>query len=621
MPRPATITLSRCALALLLVPVLLDSQMQAASDKGLRLQFSAQPQPFTVTVSGTVRDKRSGNPIANALVRAHLAIWRYQGPELFEKCPQQETLTSATGEYQIVFVTPLTTAGPMQGKDGLCVSVSANGYETRPEYARPDVTAANSTFTNFNFALNPGKRIHGVVVSPTGQPVNGALVRVQNGMNGDWNFFGAMGRTITGEDGSFQLWIAAAGDDYLGDNPWLSIVQPGVGTLVAWDLLKREDLGTLTLNAGGDIAGKVIDSGGRPVPNCPVSARRWPWDVVGQTLTDEAGQYHLRGIPGEPSVKEFWKKKNGSYNPEWGRVEVYARPNPDMNLKDAPHCQVTPKDGQTVTSPDLLAGAQTSVSGRLLASKTALNLGGLLVRLDGKWENMVEAGIDGQFHFPFVPPGKHTLTAYLPHNLRYDRGIGQTKIEVQSGAPLMNVQIQLADLAELRVQYLDANGNPLPGVTAGATWSKNGAGAWTEGTVSDGAGWAALYLYPDSAQYVRGIDKLNKLTAETAREVKPQAGQVLAPLQIVMVPTAGLNGRLLNEPGSGAWRQALAHHVELRRWHRLFPTNQDRERRAFPARRNHSRRPETFGRDGRRHLRRPVGQGRRSRPWARRKPG
>jgi hypothetical protein len=162
---------------------------------------------------------------------------------------------------------------------------------------------------------------------------------------------------------------------------------------------------------------------------------------------------------------------------------------------------------------------------------------------------LVEAGIDGQFQFPFVPPGNHTLTAYLPHNLRYDRGIGQTKIEVQSGAPLMNVQIQLADLAELRVQYLNANGNPLPGISASATWSKNGDGAWTEGTVSDGGGWAVLYLYPDSAQYVRGFDKLNKLTAETTKEVKPQAGQVLAPLQIVMVPTAGLSGRLLNEQG------------------------------------------------------------------------
>jgi len=201
----STITLSRCALALLLAPAFLDGQAQAASDKGLRLQFSAQPQPVTVTLSGTVRDKGSGNPIANALVRAHLLIWKNAGPELFEKCPRQETFTSATGEYQIVFVTPLTTVGPRQGQDGLCVYVSADGYETQPQYARRDVTAANSAFPKFDFALNPGKKIHGIVVSPTGQPVSGAVVRVQNSFNGDWNFFGALGQTITGQDGSFQL--------------------------------------------------------------------------------------------------------------------------------------------------------------------------------------------------------------------------------------------------------------------------------------------------------------------------------------------------------------------------------------------------------------------------------
>jgi len=547
--RTSNITLSRCALALLLAPAVLGSQAQAASDKGLRLQFSAQPQPVTVTVSGTVREKGSGNPIANARVRAHLVLWKNAGPELFEKCPRQETLTSATGEYQIVFVTPLTTVGPQQGQDGLCVYVSADGYETQPQYARRDVTVANLAFPKFDFALNPGKKIHGIVVSPTGQPVSGAVVRVQNSFNGDWNFFGALGQTITGPDGSFQLWLWDGGKDYLGNNPWLCIVQQGTGTLFVWDLLKHEDLGTLTLNAGGEIAGKVVDAGGQPFPNCPVSVRRWPCDEVCQTLTDQAGNYHLRGVPGEPSISEFYKRKNGRYNPILGQVEVYARPNPDMNLKEAPHCQVTPRDGQTITSPDLVVGAEAGVSGTLLASKTALSLGGLVVRLDGKWENMVEAGLDGQFHFAFVPPGKHTLTAYLPHNLRYDRGVGKTQIEVQSGASLTNVQIQLADLAELRVQYLDATGNPLPGITASATWSKNGDGAWTQGTVSDSEGRAALYLYPDSPQYVRGFDPSRKLTAETLKEVKPQPGQVLEPLQIVMVATADLGGRLVDEQG------------------------------------------------------------------------
>ena len=48
---------------------------------------------------------------------------------------------------------------------------------------------------------------------------------------------------------------------------------------------------------------------------------------------------------------------------------------------------------------------------------------------------------------------------------------------------------------EVRVQFVDAAGAPLEGITAGATWTKNGDGFWTEGTTSDKDGWAVLYLY------------------------------------------------------------------------------------------------------------------------------
>ena len=533
--------------ALVLVGGLADQQTRAGETAGLTLQYSVQPQPVTVTVSGTVRDKGSGDPISNATVRAHIVIWKYQGPEHFEKCPYQEETTDATGQYRITFVTPLTSSGPMRGKDGLCVDAGAPGYETQPQYARPEVTSRNCTFTNFDFGLNAGKPVRGVVLTPAGERASGALVRVQNGLNGDWNFFGSMGRTVTGEDGSFLLWLGA-GSDYLA-RPWLCVVKPGVGTLLVWDPLAKEDWGTLMLDPGGQVAGRVVGVDGAPISNCEVSVRGFPCDLMNKTLTDQEGKYLFKGIPGESSLRAFLVKKNGQYSPDLARVEVYARPKPDVNLKDAPHYAVIPKDGETVTGPELVVGADTSVAGTLLPSKTALSLGGLVVRLDGKWENMVEADVSGHFLFPYVPAGKHTLTAYLPHNLRYDRGIGQTKIDVQAGQPLKDVQIQLADLAELRVQYLDAKGNPLAGITASATWSRNGRGAWTEGTVSDNEGWAVLYLYPDSVQYLNAFDRSHKLTPETVRELKPQPGQVMESLQVVMVPTASLSGRLLNSQG------------------------------------------------------------------------
>ncbi|HUW19580.1 MAG TPA: hypothetical protein VMW16_09780 [Sedimentisphaerales bacterium] len=533
------LVLSVCILLIGLVVVL--DWTRASENSGVHLKFSLQPKPVTITVSGKVTDKEKGQPIPDALVRGHVVIWKHQGPDLFEKCPYQETRTDAAGMYQLQFPTPLTTSGPMKGKDGLCVYVSAPGYETTPKYGRPNVTSENTNYPSFNFELAPGQLIKGVVVDENGSPIKSAVVRLQGGLNGDWDFFGSTGKTVTDESGRFELWITK------GRGRWLNISKQGYGSAFLWDYLDKDDIGTLIMPQGGSISGRVIDAAGKPLANCEVSVRGYPCGLIDKVLTDRDGKYEVRGIPGDPSIVEFYTKKNKRYMDVWGKVEVYARLEPEMKLQNVPQYQIMAQDGKTITGPDLVVGNDTSVSGKLTASKATFGLGGLMVRLDYGWDNMVEADAEGNFRFPFVSPGKHRLTAYLPHNLRYDRGIGHIEIEVEQGKPLEGLQIQLDDLAEVRVQFLDADGNPLPGITAGATWSNSGDGAWTEGTKSDKDGWAVLYLYPDSVQYVRGFDHSGDLVAEGFEKVEPAPGQVLENLQILMVPTAGISGRLLDE--------------------------------------------------------------------------
>jgi hypothetical protein len=538
--------------SLLIVLTIFINFTTASEKKGVHLKFSSEAK-FTVTVSGKVTDKRSGEPIANALVRGHLVIWKYNGPDLFEKCPYLETTTDTNGDYQlqfapplIEFVSPLTTSGPMKGKDGLCVYVSAAGYETKPKYSRPAVTPENTNYTDFNFELGPGKSVKGVVVDEQNNPVEGARVRVQNGFNSDWNFFGSLGETFTEEDGSFEVWFGTD-DKYQSDNPWLCILKQGQGAGLYWDILNKDDMGTLTLSSGGSISGRVVDTRGNGVANCEVSVRGFPCDVIVRTLTDNDGNYLLQGIPGDPSIIDFLKRKNKRANDILSKVKVYADVNPMMNLRDVPQYEIMAQDSKTITGPDLVVGAASSVSGKLAISQNTFGPGGLMVRLDYSWGNMVEVDADGNFYFPFVSAGKHRLTTYLPHNLRYDRGIGQTEIEVKEGEPVNDIQIQLEDLAEVRVQYLDTDGNPLGGITAGATWSTSGDGGWTEGTKSDEDGWAVLYLYADSTQYVRGFDFAGNLVAEGFEMVEPQGGQIIDNLQIVMVPAGSISGQLVNE--------------------------------------------------------------------------
>jgi len=522
------------------------SGLHAADRSGIHIRFTEAP-PVTVTVSGKVTDEATGQPVPNAHVRGHLIVGIYDGPELFDKSPQQETATDAQGDYQLVFDTPLTTTGPRKGEDTLCVYVDAEGYETQPRYVRSRVGPENTDVANFDFTLVPGKRVKGRVVDPDGQPVPDAVIRAQNSFNGDWNFFGSLGRTTSAGDGSFELWIGPADRDYQSDDPWLCIHKQGKGAAFVWDILKADDLGAVELSPCGTITGKVVDSAGAPVANCEVSVRGWPCSLIDRTTTDSEGKYTLCGVPGVPSIVEFYQRKNKRYDERWGYVDVYARLDPEMNLRDVPQYRLKARDGEVVAGPDLAVGMEAGVSGRLIAADVPYGLNGLLVRLDGSWDNMVEADFEGRFHFPFVSSGEHTLTAYLPHNLRYDRGIGRVALDVQPGSPLTNVEIPLESLAELRVQYLDADGNPLKGISGSATWSRNGHGAWTEGTQSNGDGWAVLYLYPNDVQYVRGFDPTRECVAETFKEVRPGPGQVMDPIQIVMVPVAELTGRLLDE--------------------------------------------------------------------------
>ena len=54
----------------------------------------------TVTVSGQVTDEATGAPIQGALVRGHITVGIYQGPDFFERCPYEESTANERGEYE-----------------------------------------------------------------------------------------------------------------------------------------------------------------------------------------------------------------------------------------------------------------------------------------------------------------------------------------------------------------------------------------------------------------------------------------------------------------------------------------------------------------------------------------
>ncbi|MCG8696530.1 MAG: carboxypeptidase regulatory-like domain-containing protein, partial [Bacteroidales bacterium] len=308
------------------------------------------------------------------------------------------------------------------------------------------------------------------------------------------------------------------------------------------------------------VTGQIYDAHGEPLPGCEVSARAWPCDLITETTTDGQGTYTLHGIPSATALRDFYQRKNGRAEASRGNVKIHARLDKDQPLHNTVNYQIKPQEGTTHTGLDLTVGQALTTEGKSIGKVTGKVTGntlyshsGLKIRLDNNWGQMVETDLQGRFAFPHVATGSHRLTAYLPHNLRYDRGIGQTNIEVSTDQALENITIPLENLAQCRVQYLDMNGNPLAGITAGATWSKTGHGGWTEGTVSDAQGWAVLYLYPGQTQHIRGYFKEGSLVTEMPVAIKPNTGQILDTIQIVMVPAATLTGTLLS--GTNPLRQ------------------------------------------------------------------
>jgi hypothetical protein len=532
--------------SLLIVPTVLINTATASEKEGVHLKFSLEAKPVTVTVSGQVTDKNSGEPIANALVRGHVVIWKHKGPDLFDKCPYQQTTTDSGGSYSLRFVAPLTVAGRWKGKDGICIYVSAPGYATQPQYVRPKVTPEKTKFPSVDFALESGSLVKGFAFNDNNEPIADARVRALNNHNGDWNYFGALGQAFTDEHGYFEVWISKK---LLGSFPWIRIDKVDYGCGFFLDF-SYDELNTFQVPRGGKIVGNVVDNDGEGIPNCEVSVR----DFRGQidaTKTDEDGRYVLEGVPGKPSVIDFrreWSNRVGrsAATDAEAHVKVYAKLDSEMDLDKVPHYQITPVEGETITAPALVVECYTTIAGKLIGGET-VSPAGLTVVLDGDWENSVFTDASGGFSFSSVAAGKHHITAYLSHNARGDRGIGNAEVQVEAGKPLQDIKMYLEEMAEIRVQFLDSDGNPLEGVLAKATWTKDVDGPHIDGTRSDNQGWAVIYLYPDEAQYIHGHDPSKNLVTESIEEITPEQANLVNDVWILMMSTGSIKGRLLNE--------------------------------------------------------------------------
>ena len=330
------------------------------------------------------------------------------------------------------------------------------------------------------------------------------------------------------------------------------------------------------LGPGRLAKGRAVTEDGQPIQSALVRVLgnlNGDWNYFGsqgQTRTDENGAFEVRydvdevGAAGRLCISKegygagvfpgVWDKE------EFGNLVIIK----GADLQEIPVYNMDPKKWAAATGPGIgiEKEQEVSVSGTLVPSRNSLPLLGMRIVPDNRWDEVAQADAAGRFQLPYVYPGKHELKAYPPDKSG-DLELGGTQIIVAGGENLEDVRIPLEPLAEVRVLFVDAKGNPLEGIIPQASRDQSGFTtektyeyiAAVKGTESDSEGRAVIDLNPAKTPFVSGNDTKNRsLIAEKAENVRTQAGETAENLRVVMVPTANIRGRLVN-----ASREPVAH--------------------------------------------------------------
>jgi protocatechuate 3,4-dioxygenase beta subunit len=247
------------------------------------------------TLGGGVTAARNGQPLEGVEVQFQL-----QDPATF---PLPPVRTEADGSFTLEQVPP--------GRGKLEIQ-PPGGYLWEP--SRELTVEPGEVRRDLNFTLSRGAMVTGRVVDPQGQPVPGAVVR----LDGEWD-------VKADAEGGFRFenrrpgvfFLEAQGADYLPARRWLEVQEVGAG-------LRASPSVELQLRPGSTLTGTVRDPAGKPLAGVQVAAvavdlflRDWREEPLWtgarlkerygswleqNTRTDGQGRYALTGLPDDEYV-------------------------------------------------------------------------------------------------------------------------------------------------------------------------------------------------------------------------------------------------------------------------------------------------------------------------------
>jgi len=342
-----------------------------------------------------VTDKRTGRPIAGAAV------------EILPEQPGLERADSVTGSDGV------GRARVMPGKYAMN-SVDAPRYVR--ENTHQPVEVGEGQTRRLEVKLNGLVLVEGTVLDEAGGPVEGARVTLVHG--------GRLGDT-TDAAGRFAIWWSP---ERAGGQNEIALVYQEERGLAAAVAVPQDRRPTVTVHAGRNLAGRVVDPEGNPVPGVDVMAtavvsQYWhaPW-WRGAATTDPDGRYVLKTFPPEPKCKVSLSLSKKGYGPRGSMLgnEVKVALEDGKALTEAPDIVLEPAD-QTISGIVVDAEGKPVAGAQVYAYSDPVSMGSTI-------STCVVAscfsGADGKFTLKGLVRKSYTVGATFPDG----KGWAQAKV-------------------------------------------------------------------------------------------------------------------------------------------------------------------------------------------------
>lgn len=369
------------------------------------------------SISGMVTDAETGAPIQGIRIAA-------QGNQASPN-RRLQGISDDTGFYEITGVPPGSYTMRRRWKEG---------YRHGEDRENKAVSLTlGEVLEHVDFAVPRGLSMSGIVVDEAGDPVEGVMVScaavVQNGEEES---------VTTKEDGTFTSRGYSPNVDVNISVSGRGYTAPPLGPLSTGDS-GMSDI-KIVVAAGASIAGIVVDTAGKPLPDIYVNASSPNFNGGPMEATGPDGKFHIKSL-----AEGTYTLQAHSQN-SWGN-------RPQNNQ------EITVAQGEAVTDVRLVLerGPSSTISGRITNGKgepvkdanvraySPTGGGGANIQsdADGKYELSVDEG--GTFHM----------------NVYHQNYSMQEREGVESGA--RNVDFRLEGRGSVEGQVLDAaTGKPIP---------------------------------------------------------------------------------------------------------------------------------------------------------------